>query len=79
MCFVSNRIWEVVALGASLFWDVTQSKTKKQAGRGFLHSLSFFLRQNFDIHKEENGRVLGGVKPGDGDRKQVWHNVLYRF
>lgn len=79
MCFVSNRILEDIALGASLCWNVTESKTKKQADRGCLHSLPFFLRQNFDIHREEKESVLGGVKPGGCGRKQVWHNVLYSF
>lgn len=76
MCFVSNRILEDVALGTSLCWDVTESKPKKQADGIFLRFLPFFLRQNFDIHREEKDNVLGDVKPGMGDRKQVWHKVL---
>lgn len=80
VCFVSNRILEDIAPGASLCWDVMKSKTKKQADRGFLHSLPSFLKQNFgNLHKEEKESVLVGIKSGGSDREQVWRNVLDSF
>ena len=57
-----------------------EKQNKKQADRGFLHSLPSFLKQNFgNLHKEEKESVLVGIKSGGSDREQVWRNVLDSF